>query len=161
LDGRLGGGRAHRSSESHPCRGATRGPSESISLAYRKRSGVASSGITDDGMEPVVAARPGGWYRHDRLVVDLSVWLNEKNPRLAEERRFLVAPSSRGEQPLLSHRSFSETAGEGRRSSFQSAWSCSERSRVSPLTAMMSMPRAESSRDAGRGQSAGPGITGQ
>jgi hypothetical protein len=64
-------------------------------------------------MEPVVAARPGGWYRHDRLVVDLSIWLNEKNPRLAEERRFLVAPSSRGEQPLLSHRSFSETAGDG------------------------------------------------
>ena len=32
----------------------------------------------------------------------------------------------------------------GSRSRFQSAWSCSERSRASALTAMTSMPRAES-----------------
>src|SRR5689334_5414456 len=66
LDGRLGGACAHRSSESHGCRGATRGASESISLAYRRRSGVASAGITD--LRPVVVARsrvvesrPAGW----------------------------------------------------------------------------------------------------
>jgi len=45
----------------------------------------------------------------------------------------------------------------GRRSRVQSARSCSERSRVSPLTAMTSMPRDESSRDAGRVQPARPG----
>ena len=64
-------------------------------------------------MEAVVESRPTGWHRQDRLVVDLSVWLDEEKPRFVEERRFVVAPSPRDEQPPLSHRWFRGTVRDG------------------------------------------------
>jgi hypothetical protein len=78
--------------------------------------------------------------------------------RRVEERRFVVAPSlARRTGPTLASM---VPCAIGSRSSFQPAWSCSVRSRVSALIAITSGPRAESSsrRRSSSASSAGNGT---